>query len=205
MKKIAIGFSVAALALSGSAIAAHHEGRPRADSDGDGVVTRAESQAHAEAMFAKLDENNDGKLDQTDRDARRERMKAKMFDKLDADQDGSVSREEFMAFEGHRMGRHWGKGGMAGRREGGPGMDGPRKYHGMGMRGSDGMGMRGRHGMMMGADTDNDGALSQAEFLAAAGKRFDAVDSDSDGKITLEDRQKKRQERPDTWRDRPRD
>jgi len=38
------------------------------------------------------------------------------------------------------------------------------------------------------ADTNKDGAISQAEFMAAAMKRFDAEDTNHDGKITKEER-----------------
>jgi len=179
MKKFAIGISAAALAIAGTAYAAHHEGRTSPDSDGDGVLTRAESQAHATAMFAKMDANNDGQLDQTDRAAHRQKKRTKMFDKLDADNDGSIARDEFMAFEGHgkrgRMGRHGGKG------------------HG-----------RGHHGMKMMkmADTNGDGAVSQAEFTAGASKRFNSIDANSDGQITKEERQAHHQEMRGKWRDR---
>lgn len=214
MKKFAIGLSVAALALSGGAYAAQRDGRLNPDSNGDGAVTRAESQAHAKSMFAKMDANNDGKLDQTDFEAHREQMKAMMFDKLDANHDGSVSRDEFMAFEGPGKGHHHGMGGMGGPGMGGPGMGGPGMGGtgmggtGMGGPGMDGAGMhhgkgmRGYPGMMMKADTDKDGAVSQAEFLAAADKRFDAADANHDGKITREERQAHRQQIRDKWRDR---
>ncbi|MDG2001891.1 MAG: EF-hand domain-containing protein [Novosphingobium sp.] len=184
MKKIAIGISAAALAIAGTAFAAHHEGRSNPDSNGDGVVTRSESQAHATAKFAKMDANGDGQLDQTDRAAKRQDRRAKMFAKLDANTDGSISRDEFMTFERPHKGKH----GMS---EGG-------KKHRKGRRGG------GRHGMKMMkmADTNNDGVVSQAEFAAAAGKRFDTIDANNDGQITKEERQAHRQERRGKWRNR---
>ncbi|WP_425229517.1 hypothetical protein [Sphingomonas sp.] len=39
-------------------------------------------------------------------------------------------------------------------------------------------------GGMMRADTDGDGAISRAEYLAAAGVRFDRMDANHDGKLT---------------------
>lgn len=187
MRKYVIGFSAAALAIAGTAYAAHHEGHPKPDSDGDGVVTRAEAQAHAAAMFAKMDVNSDGQIDQTDRDLRRQEMRSKMFAKLDADNDGSISRDEFMAFE--RPGKH--RHGMDGATE-----DGPGKHHRWG-----GKGHRGGKMMKM-ADTNNDGKISQAEFIAAADKRFTAIDADNDGRITKEERQAYRQKMHGKWRDR---
>ncbi|MFD2135292.1 hypothetical protein ACFSLT_08770 [Novosphingobium resinovorum] len=38
------------------------------------------------------------------------------------------------------------------------------------------------------ADANNDGAVTQAEFIAAALKRFDAQDTNHDGKVTKEER-----------------
>jgi hypothetical protein len=189
MKKLAIGLSAAVLALTGTAFAAHHEGRIKPDSNGDGVVTREESQAHALAMFAKLDVNNDGLLNAADHELRREQMREKMFAKLDADNNGSISQDEFMAFEG--PGKH--RKGM-GKADG----EGPGKHHRRGMRGHGG-GMK----MMKMADTNNDGAVSQDEFAAAAANRFARIDANNDGKISKEERQAHRQEMRGKWRDRP--
>jgi len=188
MKKLAIGLSAAALALTGTAFAAHHEGRVKPDSDGDGVVTREESQAHALAMFAKLDVNNDGLLNTADRELRRKQRREKMFAKLDADNNGSISQDEFMAFEG--PGKH--RKGM-GKADG----EGPGKHHRRGMRGHGG-GMK----IMKMADSNNDGAVSHDEFTAAAANRFARIDSDNDGQITKEERQAHRQEMRGKWRDR---
>ena len=58
-------------------------------------------------------------------------------------------------------------------------------------------------GMMRAADTNNDGAVSQAEAIAAVTKHFAAVDADKDGKITREEmkeaRQKHRAEMMARW------
>lgn len=64
----------------------------------------------------------------------------------------------------------------------GPGKDGRPEHHGRhgGPRG-------GMKGPMMGlgkADADGDRAVTRAEFVTAALQRFDAVDTDKDGKIT---------------------
>ena len=39
-------------------------------------------------------------------------------------------------------------------------------------------------GMMMRADTDGDGAISRAEFLAQATERFNRMDLNHDGRLT---------------------
>lgn len=223
MKKMTLGLSVAALAVGGVACAqqAQH-GNPFMDTDGNGVITRAEAQKAAEDMFAKLDVNKDGKIDQTDRDARHAERRAEMFAQIDANHDGSISRQEFTDAKGpgpHGPGAADGDGppppppgmdgdgppppGMSGPGMGGPGMgDHGMGDHGMGghgPRGHDrhgGFGMRGPgHGMMMlgMADTNKDGAVSKAEFMAAATRHFGEMDANNDGKVTQEERQATRE------------
>src|SRR3546814_19885611 len=65
------------------------------DADGNGVLTRAEAQAHADAMFARIDANKDGKVDAADREAARAAMQAKRFASFDANSDGSISKTEW--------------------------------------------------------------------------------------------------------------
>ena len=45
-------------------------------------------------------------------------------------------------------------------------------------------GMRGMGGGMMGADTNHDGVVTKDEAIAAADRRFDAIDANHDGRIT---------------------
>ena len=179
MKTITLGLSVAALAIAGTAAyaqntqhaqhAQHTQHTMRGDADGNGVVTRAEAQTRAAAMFARMDANSDGRIDQADREARMGRM----FDRMDADKNGQVSRAEF-------TNAHQSMHAMRGS------ADAPHE----GRRG----GHRGGHGGMMRmmaarADANKDGAISQAEFTAAAMQRFDRVDTSKDGQITAEERQ----------------
>lgn len=164
MKKLTIGLSLAALAFSGAAYA-QQDTRPKLDGDGDGVVTRAEAEAHSTRMFARMDVNGDGKIDQADREARR----TQRFDRMDTNKDGQISREEFANV----------------RRGGGDKTEAKAKagnrHHKRGHRGG------GK--MMRMADTNNDGVISQAEFTAAALKHFDTMDANKDGRVTKEERQ----------------
>ena len=73
----------------------------RADTDGDGAITRAEFAAMRERLFAKLDRNHDGYLTADDQSHRRlgrrnsaERLQQAMHG-LDRDGDGRVSHDEF--------------------------------------------------------------------------------------------------------------
>lgn len=180
---IALGLSAVALGIGGVAVAKgemHRGGgmMKTLDTNADGTITRAEAQAGAAAMFTRMDVNKDGKLDQADREQGRAMMRDEMFRKLDTDSNGSISRAEFDA--------HHGPDGHG--RDGGP-MGGPggHREHG----GKPGHARKGGGMMAMAkmADTNNDGAISQAEFAAAAMKHFDMADANHDGKVTASEQQ----------------
>ncbi|MGH6695198.1 EF-hand domain-containing protein [Sphingopyxis sp.] len=154
--------------------------------DGNAVQTRAEAQAKATQLFAKMDANKDGKLDATDRAAQRAERQAKIFASLDTDGNGSISRPEWDKHGADRAAKRAERGEK--RSEAGEAGEGKRH----GMRGGHGK-RGGHHGMMMGkADTDGDKAISQAEFQTAALARFDAADANKDGQVTAEERQAQR-------------
>ena len=172
MKKFALGLSLAALSIGGVAYAAHHDGP---DADGDRTVTRAELQTHAAEIFAKMDVNKDGRIDQADRSAHEIALRNEHFTKLDTNKDGSISRAEFdAAHSGGPDGGH----GMGGMGMGGAMMGG--SAHGKGHRG----GMK----MMQMADANNDKAISREEFSAAHLKHFEMSDANKDGKVTPDER-----------------
>jgi Ca2+-binding EF-hand superfamily protein len=106
----------------------------RADANNDGNVTRDEFLARPTQMFDRLDANDDGVISTAERPQRRERaegeqrqrpervnpdangdnqisrseyaaMGSGMFDGLDANSDGRVTREEADAARSHRRGR----------------------------------------------------------------------------------------------------
>ena len=54
-------------------------------------------------------------------------------------------------------------------------------------------------GMARMADTNNDGAISQAEFTAGALKMFDAADADHNGTVTQAERQTAREAMKAQW------
>ena len=166
MKKIFAGAALAAALTAGGVV--------YAQAQAGATSTRAEAQAKAEEHFTRMDANRDSKIDSADREAHH----AAMFDKMDTDKNGQLSRAEFTAMHSmhgaaaggdHAIGEH--RGGR----------------HGMGMGG------RGRRGgMMQMADANKDGAISRQEFVAGALNRFDRSDTNKDGKVTAEERRASR-------------
>jgi len=167
-KAVLLGLAAVVLVAGGSVYAAQQRDKVKLDANGDGVITRAEAQAGAASLFARLDVNKDGKLDETDRKALRETMKARMFERLDSDKNGQITKAEFMSDMGGRGGHGEGR---------------------LGKGGHFGMGAGGMMRMAKMADTNGDGAISQAEFMTAALARFDAMDTNKDGQVTPAERQ----------------
>lgn len=178
-KFLAGGAGVLALALAvGGGVAYAQKSNPL-DANGDGVITQVEAKAAAEARFAKMDANSDGKLDKSDMDARHAEMHEKRFTEMDTDKNGAISKAEWDAAPMMR-------GGPDGKD--GPGMDGdgPRGGHGkMGHGGKGGRGGKGGFGGGPGMmDANKDGTVTKDEAVAAAITRFSAADTNKDGKVT---------------------
>lgn len=188
MHKFILTVSLAALALGGTAYAHGMKGM------GDKDITRAEAQAKCAEMFARMDVNKDGLLNDADQTARM----GQMFDSLDTDKNGSISREEFnAAHAGMGMGHDGGMGHMdmpmgkpdgmkmgEGAMEGGHGQMG-----GMGAMGGMSHGDHPRGDMMMKmADKNGDGSVSAAEFTEAHLAMFDKADTNKDGTLTAAER-----------------
>lgn len=166
MNKLLVGLALAATTTGAAWAADHAAGHQRMAEP----VTRAQAEARAGQMFDRMDANKDGRVDAADRAARQ----AAMFDRIDTSKDGQISREEFTAHHAamgqRREGRH-GDGQRAGQRMG---------HH----RGKHG----GHHGMM-----GPDGAATRAEFTAAALARFDRMDADKNGTVTVDERRAARE------------
>ncbi len=163
MKKITLGLSLVALSIAGVAYADHHD----SDADGNRSVARAQAQAHAAAMFARMDVNKDGKLDAADRAT----QEAEKFARIDTNKDGTLSRDEFGAGRNH-----------------GAGANGAERPDRMAHRGGNGA-KRGSMMLLRMADTNQDQSVTSAEFTAAHLKRFETSDANKDGTLTREERQ----------------
>lgn len=175
-----------------------------------GVMTRDALLRHVRSMFARLDTNHDGFITRDELGAARARMmrpaqmgervrerrfegraravasrdRNAMFNRLDANHDGVISRQEFMAARPRIEERR-----TVVVREGASGLppigDKPGasfRMHRMAMRGG-----FAAHMFAM-ADTNHDGRVSLAEAEAAAIAHFDRVDLNHDGRITPDER-----------------
>lgn len=179
MRKLTLSMTAAVLATAGVAIAAPAIAQGMAKPD----MTRAQVEAKAAEHFAKMDLNNDGVLNAADREARR----AKVFDKLDSDNNGSISEAEFAA-------RHAARAEKRADRAEHAAHEGGKRGHRMG-----GHRMMGRMAMAKMADTNNDNAISRAEFTAAALAHFDKADADRNDTVTQAERKAAHQAMRAEW------
>jgi hypothetical protein len=102
MKRKTLILAAAAVLISAGAAAqpgpdTPQRERAQADTNGDGSISRAEAQAAAETRWTRMDVNRDGQLNQADRDQMGAQQPAPMFQRLDSDGNGTITREEFMA------------------------------------------------------------------------------------------------------------
>ncbi len=179
------------------------------DLNHDGYVTREEMEAFRQ-KFAGIAERGQEMAERAQGLAEMGRVMAEhfsdrgmppldrgaMFDKLDTNHDGVISREEFMAARPELREERF-------RFMRGP--DGAPPAPGMppAMHSKHTMGeMHGMHGLGMGhfgdrlfemADTNHDGRVSLAEAQAAALAHFDKADLNHDGRITPDERQQVRE------------
>lgn len=165
---MAAGFAILATASVAIAAPAMNAGMKHQA----GPMTLKDAQERSDKMFARMDANSDGKIDQADREARR----AQRFARLDTDKDGQISEAEYAA----KHARHGERANAAGAKPAGD----HARHRGHGMRG---MGMGG--GMIAAmADTNNDGAITRAEFDAGVKSRFARMDANGDGTVSVEER-----------------
>jgi hypothetical protein len=164
--RTSLTLSLAAMTTVLAAGAASAQAEPRAE------TTRAAVEQRTTEQFGRMDANDDGVLNDADREAARREA----FDGMDADKDGAISFAEYEARRDERR---------EARAERGP--DGARE------RGFARRGGRGGPGMTRAADADNDGTVTQAEFTTAALARFDRTDADRDGTISQQERRDARQ------------
>ena len=162
----------------------------------DGVMTRAETVAMVRDHFTRLDGDRDGAITTAEAAAGRGAMGHRMreggprrmemrdpnaaFDRIDANKDGMISRDEFTSVRQQRIEKRVER--RVERREGAG--DGQQRVIRMHRRGG---GMGGARMIVM-ADTNRDGRITLAEAEALALQHFDRMDSNRDGRVTSEER-----------------
>ena len=162
----------AALAVLAGAAAAQPGPGARGERAAD--VTRQEVAERAAEHFARLDADSDGRITPEEvrqaHQQRRAERAGRMFERLDANDDGSVSRAEFDQARSQHAERRAGRG--------------PRQ------------GMRAMHrGMRGGARMFGEqGFVTRDQFVERALTRFDRLDADRDGTVTVAERQQARQQ-----------
>jgi hypothetical protein len=128
-----------------------------ADRDRDGAVDRAEFLADADRFFARLDSDHDGRLT--------------------PDEVIAYERDVAPEIALYAPGRRSAGAGSRRRRSGESGYGGP--------TGAGQFAWLNIPEPVSGADTDIDRVILRAEFLASAGRRFDALDTRAQGRLTL--------------------
>ena len=159
--------------------------------------TRADVGNHVRTMFERLDTNRDGYVTKAEAQAARanrgdriaKRMERRgaagahgkrlanrdgMFDRLDTNRDGNISRSEFASAPTRHERRVVIRNGEQ------------RPAHARIMRMGMGMGLGGR--MFDMADANRDGRVTLQEATSAAYRHFDTADANRDGQITREER-----------------
>jgi hypothetical protein len=174
--------------------------------------TRAEVGAHVRTMFEKLDSNRDGYVTKAEAQAARgdragrmmKRMQRRaagdriagaapnrgaMFDRLDTNRDGSISRSEFESAPTPHERRVV----IREKRDGAAAPGAANEVHGMHGRRMGGMGMGLRGHIFDMADANRDGRVTLQEATTAAYRHFDTADINRDGRITPDERIQMRQ------------
>lgn len=160
-----------------------------ADANNDGTVTRQEFDTGRDGLFARLDANSDGNVTQEEgragwramREEHREERGEQRFQRHDANNDGAISRDEFLSGPNERFAE------LDANHDGQLSADErPQRPDGEHHEGGRHGGGRG-HGGMLGADANNDGAISRAEFTASGASLFQTLDANSDGQVTRQE------------------
>jgi hypothetical protein len=170
----------------------------RADANGDGKLTKDEFVADAARFFATLDTNHDGVIDGLELKA----YETEVAPEITADRGGGEAGPRQGGPGGFGGGA--GGGGRGGGRRGGGGMGGGRGSGGGsqgqapgGAAGGGGGGgpqflgaapytLTGDREPVAGADLDLNGKITLANFKTRAGQRFDRLDTDKQGFLTLD-------------------
>jgi hypothetical protein len=149
----------------------------QADRDHDGKITRAEFRADFEAFFNQLDTNHDGVIDGLETAAYEERVAPEILPRLAQGQATGDARgpdEPGEPGDGRRP------------REPRQLAAAPERKGQLAIEGAPAFSLMNVSEPVISADLNFDGKVSLQEFLAAADRRFDGLDTDKLGYLTLE-------------------
>ena len=183
MRKILFAtVAIVACAGAGNVMAEHgqrgHGGLfAAADSDHDGALTRQEFDAGREALFTRMDADSDGQLTRGDHRRHRggdgERGGNLSRRHPDSNNDGAISRDEFLARPLAMFAR------LDANNDGSISAE-ERSHRG---RRAEGL----SQGERRRADSNRDHQISTAEFISSGAYLFERLDSNADGRVTPEE------------------
>ena len=151
-----------------------------ADRDHDGKITRAEFRADFEAFFNQLDTNHDGVIDGIETAAYEETVAPEILPRL---AQGQATGDARGADESGQPGQ---PGGRRRSREPRQLAAAPERRGQVAIDGAPAFSLMNVSEPVISADANFDGKVSLQEFLAAADRRFDALDTDKLGYLTLD-------------------
>jgi len=169
---------------------------PEADTDNNGVISKSEFLAHAQAKFDRADQNRDGYISRSEQDNARAshsaERQAKHFDRFDANGDGVITKDEFASTaEAHKDGRRERRKEFREKRDSTDRQDRMERRKAFKER-------RAEHGgkdRWERVDINGDDLISAQEYMSGAEKMFEFLDADGDGQLSKGEGRKRKKKR----------
>jgi hypothetical protein len=184
---LATGACGFAQAQSGTNTSGGRHGIFQSDSNSDGVLTRAEFDAGRDSLYATLDADNNGQLTREEMRAQRGEHRGRRgrgggmhsLTSADANSDGNITRDEFLARPTAMFDR------LDANDDGViQASERPQRRERQAQDGE-----RRQRADRPNPDTDGNGTFSRAEYTAMGAGMFERLDANSDGRVTTEEAQ----------------